>query len=90
MSNQLLKEYKNKLKLLESYNKHYYQNQKPLVTDKEYDDLKKNILDFEKKNNLKDPKSPSFKVGYKPSKNLKNINIGLKCCHYQMPLMKKI
>ena len=49
MSNQLLKEYKNKLKLLESYNKHYYQNQKPLVTDKEYDDLKKNILDFEKK-----------------------------------------
>ena len=48
MSNQLLKEYKNKLKLL-SYNKHYYQNQKPLVTDKEYDDLKKNILDFEKK-----------------------------------------
>ena len=68
MSNQLLKEYKNKLKLLESYNKHYYQNQKPLVTDKEYDDLKKNILDFEKKNNLKDPKSPSFKVGYKPSK----------------------
>ena len=68
MSNQLLKEYKNKLKLLESYNKHYYQNQKPLITDKEYDDLKKNILEFEKKNNLKDPKSPSFKVGYKPSK----------------------
>ncbi len=68
MSNQLLKEYKNKLKLLDRYNKHYYQNQKPLVTDKEYDDLKNNILEFEKKNNLKDPKSPSFKVGYKPSK----------------------
>ena len=49
MINQLLKEYKNKLKLLESYNKHYYQNQKPLVTDKEYDDLKKNILDLKKK-----------------------------------------
>ena len=49
MSNQLLKEYKNKLKLLDRYNKHYYQNQKPLVTDKEYDDLKNNILEFEKK-----------------------------------------
>ena len=33
MSNQLLKEYKNKLKLLESYNKHYYQNQKPLIIE---------------------------------------------------------
>ena len=30
-----LKEYKNKLTLLEKYNKHYYQDQKPLVSDKD-------------------------------------------------------
>ena len=51
--------------------------------------IQKNILDFEK-NNLKDPKSPALKLDTSLQKNLKNINIGLKCCHYQMPLMKKI
>ena len=40
MKSLLSKEYK-KLALLEKYNKHYYQNQKPLVSDKIYDELKK-------------------------------------------------
>ena len=33
-------EYKQKIKLFISYNKNYYDDSKPLVTDKEYDDLK--------------------------------------------------
>ena len=38
MKNLLSKDYKKKLVLLEKYNKHYYQYQKPLVSDKIYDD----------------------------------------------------
>ena len=68
MSNSLSKNYK-KLKLLENYNKQYYQNQKPLVSDKEYDELKSEILELEK-NGFDDLKSPSVKVGYKPSKKI--------------------
>ncbi len=58
--------------LLKKYNKYYYEKSNPLVTDKEYDELKKNILSLEKKNiflNSKD--SPSKVVGFKPSKNFK-------------------
>ena len=40
MKSSSLKEYKNKLKLLEKYNKFYYQNQKPIVSDKQFDKLK--------------------------------------------------
>ncbi len=68
MNNSLLKEYKNKLKLLEKYNKHYYQNQNPLISDSEYDELKTNVLELEKRFNFKNINSPSLKIGYKPSK----------------------
>ena len=68
MNNSLLKEYKNKLKLLEKYNKHYYQNQNPLISDREYDELKTNVLELEKRFNFKNINSPSLKIGYKPSK----------------------
>ena len=73
MSNSLSKNYKKKLKLLENYNKQYYQNQKPLVSDKEYDELKSEILELEKKYGFNDLKSPSVKVGYKPSKKFKKF-----------------
>ena len=73
MSNSSPKNYKKKLKLLENYNKHYYQNQKPLVSDKEYDELKSEILELEKKYGFNDLKSPSVKVGYKPSKKFEKF-----------------
>ncbi|MDA9084604.1 NAD-dependent DNA ligase LigA [Candidatus Pelagibacter sp.] len=64
--------YQLKIKLLQKYNKHYYNKDNPLVSDKEYDELKKDILLLEKKFNfLKSTKSPSEIVGYKPSKNFK-------------------
>ena len=68
------KEYNKKIKLLINYNKNYYDLSKPLVSDKEYDDLKKSILSLENKNSfLKSDKSPSKIVGFKPSKNFKKI-----------------
>ncbi len=73
MSNSSSKNYKKKLELLEKYNKHYYQNQNPLVSDKEYDELKSEILDIEKKNGFSDLKSPSVRIGYKPSKKFEKF-----------------
>ncbi len=73
MSNSLLKQYKEKLKLLDKFNKHYYQNQKPIVSDKEYDELKSEILKIEKNYNFTNLKSPSVKVGYKPSKKFEKF-----------------
>ncbi len=60
--------YNDKIKLLDRYNKYYYEKQKPLVSDKEFDILKKEILELERKYNYKNPISPSIKVGFKPSK----------------------
>ena len=73
MSNSLSKDYKKKLNLLEKYNKHYYQNQKPLISDKKFDELKSEILGLEKKYGFNDLKSPSVKVGYKPSKKFEKF-----------------
>ena len=60
--------YNDKIKLLDRYNKYYYEKQKPLVSDKEFDILKKEILELERKYDYKNPISPSIKVGFKPSK----------------------
>ena len=43
------KKYINKIKQLNEHNKLYYLKNKPKITDKEYDELKKNILDLEEK-----------------------------------------
>ena len=67
-------EYKKKIKLLINYNKNYYDASKPLVTDKEYDDLKNSILILEDKYSfLISENSPSKIVGFKPSKNFQKI-----------------
>jgi len=67
-------QYKKKIKLLNNYNKNYYDKSKPLVNDKEYDELKKETLLLEKKYKfLKSKNSLSEVVGYKPSKNFKKV-----------------
>ena len=64
--------YKKKIKLINKYNKFYYDKSNPLVLDKEYDYLKKDILQLEKQYRfLNSKESPSEIVGYKPSKNFK-------------------
>ena len=75
MSSILIKKnYLNKVKLLNKYNKFYYDKSNPIVSDQEYDDLKLDIFKIEKKYpNLISKESPSLKVGFKPSKNFKKI-----------------
>ena len=68
------KDYLKKINLINKYNKAYYKNSKPIITDFEYDNLKIEILDLEKKYNfLKSDKSPSLTVGFKPSKIFKKV-----------------
>ena len=63
-----------KIKLISNYNYHYYDKNKPKVSDQEYDNLKKDILNLEKKYIFLDSKlSPSKAVGFKPSKNFKKV-----------------
>jgi DNA ligase (NAD+) len=69
---EIQKLYQKKIKLLDRYNQYYYDKNKPLVDDRNYDELKVSILSLEKKNNfLKSKKSPLKIIGYKPSKNFK-------------------
>ena len=65
-------EYKKKIKLINKFNKFYFDKSEPIVSDKEYDDLKKNIALLENEYNfLQSKTSPSKVVGHKPSKNFK-------------------
>ena len=67
-------EYNQKINLLNQFNKFYYIDNNPKVTDQKYDELKKEIILLEKKYSfLKSKKSPSNIVGFKPSKNFKTI-----------------
>ena len=59
-----------KIKLINKYNKLYYDQSNPIVNDQVYDDLKKEILVLEKNSpGLISKESPSLNVGFKPSKN---------------------
>ena len=69
------KDYNKKIQRLIKLNKYYYEHNNPIVDDKEYDALKKDILDLESKySNLKSKNSPSLIVGFKPSKNFKKVS----------------
>ena len=68
----ILEEYKKRLKDYKKYNEAYYNKNKPLINDAEFDKIKKNLIKLEKKFDfLINPESPTFTVGFKPSKNFK-------------------
>ncbi len=68
------KEYIKKIQLLNIYNKKYYDYNISEITDSEYDLLKEEILELEKRHNFLTHKdSPSTNVGYKPSRNFKKV-----------------
>jgi DNA ligase (NAD+) len=72
--NLIKKDYIQKIELIQKYNSHYYDKDNPIISDQEYDQLKKEIIELEAKNNfLKSKKSPSNSVGFKPSKNFKKV-----------------
>ncbi len=66
--------YLEKIKLYKKYNKHYYDLNKPIIDDYEFDKLKLEIFELEKKNNFLNHKdSPSKSVGFQPSKIFKKV-----------------
>ena len=66
--------YKEKIKKLKKCDKAYHDKDNPIISDREYDILKQDILDFEKKYKyLKKKYSLIQKVGYKPSNKFKKI-----------------
>ncbi len=70
MNKNIKQDYQKKIDELKKHNEFYYENSSPIISDKEYDKLKRQILDLEKEYTyLKSNFSPSKNVGFKPSKN---------------------
>ena len=70
MSKNIKQNYLRKINEFQKHNKFYYENNSSIIPDHEYDDLKKEILNLEKKYTfLKNDLSPSKTVGFRPSKN---------------------
>ena len=66
--------YLKKIELLQKHNEYYYDKSSPIISDKDYDKLKKDILELEKQHkSLKNKKSPSESIGFKPSINFKKV-----------------
>ena len=64
--------YKNNIEKLKKYNEYYYNRSQSLVSDNDYDEIKKKIIDLEKRYKyLQSEYSPTKLVGHKPSKNFK-------------------
>ncbi len=67
---EIRKYYNKKIKELKKHNKLYFEKSSPKITDYQYDLIKKEIIDLEKKHIfLKSDFSPSNSLGYAPSKN---------------------
>ena len=66
--------YNEKINELKRHNKLYYEKSSPIITDKKYDILKKEIISFENQFSfLKNKYSPQNIVGYQPSKNFEKF-----------------
>tara|TARA_Y100000816_G_scaffold292367_1_gene287258 strand:- start:1362 stop:3392 length:2031 start_codon:yes stop_codon:yes gene_type:complete len=72
--NLIKKNYQKKIKKFTYYNQKYYDENTSEISDLEFDKLKIEILELEKKYNfLSSKKSPQLQVGYKPSKNFRKV-----------------
>ena len=66
----VIKKYNQKIKEYVKHNKLYFEDSNPILSDSDYDLLKIDILNLEKKYSfLKNKNSPSKSVGYEPSKS---------------------
>ncbi len=74
MNKEVEKIYKRKIKEFQKHNKLYYDKSAPAISDREFDELKADIINLEKKYSfLSSTKSPSDSVGFKPSKNFEKF-----------------
>ena len=70
----IINNYLKKRKLIEKSNKFYYDQDKPILTDSQYDNIKKETSEIEKNNSfLKKYGSVNEKVGFKPSSKFEKI-----------------
>ena len=70
----IIKDYLKNIKLLNEQNKFYYGKDSPIVTDEQYDNLKKKIIELEKKYYfLKKYSSIDNIIGFKPSSKFTKI-----------------
>ena len=70
----IIKNYLAKIKKLREHNNLYFNKNSPKISDEDYDKLKIEILDLEKKYpNIKSKDSPSLNVGFTPSKNFTKL-----------------
>ncbi len=66
--------YIKKINRLRKNNEAYFKHDNPIISDREYDSLKIEILNLKKKHNyLKNKNSPDQKIGYEPSTKFKKI-----------------
>ena len=71
---EIIKKYKKKVNLLKKHNKLYFNKDNPIISDSEYDDLKKEIIKLEKTNNfLKKLDLTKTMVGSPPSNKFQKI-----------------
>ena len=66
--------YLKKIDLIKKYNKFYYDENQSIVSDHEFDLIKKDVINLESKYKfLKSKNSPTVSVGFKPSKNFQKV-----------------
>ena len=67
--------YFKKIDKLKKFDKAYFDYDNPIISDREYDYIKEEIINLEKKYSyLKNKNSPSQKVGYEPSSKFKKVD----------------
>jgi len=72
--NQISKIYQEKIKKFNKFNKSYFEKDNPLISDYEFDKLKKELINLEKTYPfLKSPKGVESLVGFKPSGKFEKI-----------------
>jgi len=68
------KVYIEKINQLKKHDKAYFKHDNPIISDADYDNIKKQILNLEKKYKyLKNENSPSKRVGYEPSNKFTKV-----------------
>ena len=74
IKNQISKIYQEKIKKFNKFNKSYFEKDNPLISDYEFDKLKKELINLEKTYPfLKSPKGVESLVGFKPSGKFEKI-----------------
>ncbi len=72
---EILKDYQNKLKQFKKYNRAYFEDDNPIISDAKYDKLKNELINLEQNYKfIKNPVPTSLSVGYKPSKKFKKVD----------------